>query len=446
MPDIIRCDLEDYLLYKWVNPSGNQNRPNEIVFGSSLRVKDGELAVFVYSQKDGTQQDFIMGPYDKMIETANFPILSRIVGIAWGGKSPFQAEIYFINLAGNIQIKFGVPFFDCFDPRLPDFPVPVALRGALTFNITDYKSFIKLNRLIDFSLEKFKGQIKAGVISKVKGTILSIVKDIPLVQVESRIEQVGDIVKEKIKDIMTDFGVNLKRFDIEAIEVDKTSEGYLELRKVTKDIQMATTLAQTDVNIKNMYANQQINEENTRDTLKIQREEAQRGQKLQTENQFLSAHALNQQSAIGLEAASHLGEMGQGLGAGSAVGGGGGLNPANMMAGLAIGGALGGQMANMINNTMGTKNIPTNQPQGVICNKCNTVNQVGAKFCSGCGGNMQQSNPAKINCPSCSSENDSNSKFCSSCGKPIQISRVCKGCGSKLNLDAKFCPNCGAQN
>lgn len=51
-------------------------------------------------------QDFIVGPYDDTIKTANFPILASIVGFAFGGESPFQAEIYFINLQGNNQVKF----------------------------------------------------------------------------------------------------------------------------------------------------------------------------------------------------------------------------------------------------------------------------------------------------------------------------------------------------
>ena len=44
-------------------------------------------------------------------------------------------EIYFINLQGNNQVKFAIPYFDVADPRLPDFPVPVAVRGAITFNM-----------------------------------------------------------------------------------------------------------------------------------------------------------------------------------------------------------------------------------------------------------------------------------------------------------------------
>ena len=149
--DVIRCDEQEYLVWKW-RPSGEANstkKENAIRYGSSLRVKDGEMAVFVYKQKDGTMQDYIMGPYDQTIQTANFPILTSLVGLAFGGNSPFQAEVYFINLSGNIQIRFGVPYFDVFDPRFMDFAVPMAVRGTLTFNVTDYKGFIKLNRLIN---------------------------------------------------------------------------------------------------------------------------------------------------------------------------------------------------------------------------------------------------------------------------------------------------------
>ena len=108
--NVIRCDLQEYLVWKW-RPEGQElnstSRENAIRWGSSLRVKDGEVAVFVYKQKDGTMEDFIVGPFDQTIKTANFPVLSSIVGLAYGGESPFQADIYFINLAGNIQIKFA---------------------------------------------------------------------------------------------------------------------------------------------------------------------------------------------------------------------------------------------------------------------------------------------------------------------------------------------------
>ena len=105
--DEIRCDEPSYLIWKW-HPAGsvaeNNNRENAIRWGSSLRVKDGEVAVFVYRQSDGTMQDFIVGPFDKKIETSNSPVLASIVGFAYAGGTPFQAEVYFINLANIVQV------------------------------------------------------------------------------------------------------------------------------------------------------------------------------------------------------------------------------------------------------------------------------------------------------------------------------------------------------
>ena len=52
--DVIRCDEQEYLIHKW-RPSGEANstkKENAIRYGSSLRVKESELAVFVYKQKD----------------------------------------------------------------------------------------------------------------------------------------------------------------------------------------------------------------------------------------------------------------------------------------------------------------------------------------------------------------------------------------------------------
>ena len=161
--DEIRCDEPSYLIWKW-HPAGselgNNNRENAIRWGSSLRVKDGEVAVFVYKQKDGTMQDFIVGPFDQTIKTANFPVLASIVGLAYEGGTPFQAEVYFINLAQVIQVKFGVPYFDVYDPRFADFGVPVAVRGTISFKIADYREFIKLHRLTTFNLDYFQRQIK----------------------------------------------------------------------------------------------------------------------------------------------------------------------------------------------------------------------------------------------------------------------------------------------
>lgn len=367
--NVIRCDEEEYMVWKWRPEEQDANsttRENSIRYGSSLRVKDGEVAVFVYRQKDGTMQDFIEGPYDDTIKTANFPVLSSIVGLAFGGETPFQAEIYFINLAGNNQLRFAVPYFDVFDPRLPDHGVPMAVRGTMTFNITDYKGFIKLNRLINFDHEQSKKQIKDAVTKYVKGVVTNIPQEmgIPAVQMERQLLEINDRISNYLKPRMEgDFGVNMKALDIGAMEIDKESPYYEELRQITAGNTARTMNAQTDVNIQNMQDTQRINAENVAETMRIQREEAQRAQRLQTETNFMGAHSLDQQTEVLKTGAKSLGQMGSmDMGGGNS----GGMNPAGMMTGMMMGGAMGQQMAGMMQNMgqkmQGAMNTPPPMP------------------------------------------------------------------------------------
>lgn len=350
--NVIRCDQEEYMVWKWrpIGQTANStSRENSIRYGSSLRVKDGEVAVFVYHQKSGAMQDFIVGPYDETIKSANFPVLSSIVGLAFGGESPFQAEVYFINLAGVNQLRFTVPYFDVFDPRLPDHGVPVAVRGTITFNISDYKSFIKMNRLIDFTHERFNSQIKDALAKYVKGVVMNVPRTmgIPLVQMETQILEINEKVSAYLKPRLEgDFCVNMKAIDIGVIEVDKDSPHYKEVRTLTAENTARTMQAQADLNIQNLQEMQAINLENMSETMRIQREEMQRAQRLQSESANLGAFSVEKQSEILKTGAESLGKMGtMDLG-----GGGGNMNPAGMMTGMMMGGAMGQQIAGMMNS------------------------------------------------------------------------------------------------
>ena len=364
--NVIRCDEEEYMVWKWRPLGQNVNsttRENSIRYGSSLRVKDGEVAVFVYKQKDGTMQDFIVGPYDDTIKTANFPVLSSIVGLAFGGESPFQAEIYFINLAGVNQLRFAVPYFDVFDPRLPDHGVPMAVRGTITFNITDYKGFIKLHRLVNFNHEQFRKQIKDALTKYVKGVVLNVPREmnIPVVQMENQILAINDRIQEYLKPRLEgDFGVNMKAIDIGALDIDKESPYYEELRHLTAGNTARTMDTQTDINIQNLKDTQRINAENMEETLRIQREEAQRAQRMQTESNNIGAFSIEKQADVLKAGAESLGQMGN-MNMGTHDGN-GGMNPAGIMTGMMMGGAMGQQMAGMMNsmgqNMQGAMNTP----------------------------------------------------------------------------------------
>lgn len=366
--DEIRCDEPSYLIWKW-HPSGSQSgenqRENSIRWGSSLRVKDGEVAVFVYKQKDGTMQDFIVGPFDQTIKTSNFPVLASIVGLAYEGGTPFQAEIYFINLARIIQVKFGVPFFDVYDPRFADFGVPVAVRGTVSFSIGDYREFIKLHRLSSFNLDDFQKQIRDAVSRYVKDAVANApaAHNIPVVQLESKTAQINDTVEYDIAErLKENFGVTVSGVDIGTIEIDKSSEGYRQLMSVTKDLAGATAKAETEARIRDIAAKQRIEAENYAETLRIQREEGQYAQHKATQTANLGAFQVEKQAEVGMAGAQALGQMGAN-GAGDVnIGGGGdgtGFNMAAMMASMAVGGAVGQNIAGAMNNMMGGINQQT---------------------------------------------------------------------------------------
>ena len=351
--DEIRCDEPSYLIWKW-HPSGVRSgqtvRENAIRWGSSLRVKDGEVAVFVYKQPNGVMQDFIVGPFDQIIKTENFPVLASIVGLAYEGGTPFQAEVYFINLAQIFQVKFGVPFFDVYDPRFSDFGVPVAVRGTISFKISDYRQFIKLHRLNTFNLEDFQKQVRDAVIRYVKDVVANApaVNDIPLVQIETKTAQINDVAEYDISERLKEtFGVDVSGVDIGAIEIDKSSDGYRQLMAVTKDITATKVQAETMDYV---------------ERLRIQREEGQYAMHKQTQTANIGAFQVEKQTEVGIAGAEALGHMGENGAGGVDLGNGGtGFNPAAMMAGMAVGGAVGQNIAGTMNGIMSGMNQPAQQ-------------------------------------------------------------------------------------
>ena len=294
----------------------------------------------MYKQKDGTIQDYILGPYDQTIKTSNFPVLASIVGAAYDGGTPFQAEVYFINLAQLIQVKFAVPFFDVYDPRFLDFGVPVAVRGTISFKISDYKEFIKLHRLQTFNLDDFQKQIKDAVVRYTKNIVANAPTEnnIPVIKLENKISIINDALENDLTDrLKTNFGVTVSGVDIAAIEIDKASEGYRQLISVTKDVTTAKIKAETTDYV---------------ERIRIQREEGQYAQHKQTQSSNLGAFQIEKQTEVGIAGAEALGQMGSAGSGTVSLGGDAGFNPVAMMAGMALGGAVGQNIAGTMNNMM----------------------------------------------------------------------------------------------
>lgn len=351
MMDQIRCGQKDYLIWKW-RPDNNARRENAIRWGSSLRVREGSVAVFVYRPRGGELiQEYIEGPFDKTLETSNLPIIANLVALAYGGGTPFQAEVYFINLAKVLQSKFAVRYFDVFDSRYPEFGIPVAVRGTITYCIADYRRFIKLHRLDEFDAADLQKQIKDHVARKVKSIVADVAttQQLPIQQLENKTDNISRLAIETLSEKLNAlFGVELSSVDVSAIDIDKDSEAFNQLMAVTRDITAATARAKAEADIKTIHDAQQIKMQNLAEQLRIEREESQYSIHKQTQSSNMAAYQIEAQTAVGVAGAEALGQSGQTGGATPDSG----LNMAGITAGIAIGGALGQNIAGNMNSLL----------------------------------------------------------------------------------------------
>ncbi len=74
-----------------------------IQFGSQLIVEESQQAVFL---RDGKALD-TFGPGRHTLQTENLPLLTRLLGLPFGGKSPFQAAVVFVSTQTFLDMKWG---------------------------------------------------------------------------------------------------------------------------------------------------------------------------------------------------------------------------------------------------------------------------------------------------------------------------------------------------
>ena len=89
----------------------------------------------------------------------------------------------------------------------------------------------------------------------------------PVVQLERKILEIGELVQSKVMpQIERLFGITVRSLDITSIMIDKSSRGYRELKALTADLERERVMAQHDANISNFNLQNSLNQ----DQLKMQ--------------------------------------------------------------------------------------------------------------------------------------------------------------------------------
>ncbi len=216
--DVLKYDgPNNVLVWKWRSAS-NSSREEELRYGTQLVVNQSQEACFI---KGGQLLD-VFGPGTHTLSSKNLPILSSIIGLAFGGDSPFKAEVYFVNKSVSMDAKFGLIPFNMLEPNFK-VPIPVTSRGSFALNVSDSKAF--LNKIVgtvpDFETRTLSQYFRGVIVENVKHAITKIAKEQKLspLELESIVYEVGNAVRGFMGITISDYGLELKLFNIEAIPI-----------------------------------------------------------------------------------------------------------------------------------------------------------------------------------------------------------------------------------
>ena len=216
--DVLKYDgPNNVLVWKWRSVS-NSDREKELRLGSQLVVNQSQEVCFI---KGGQMLD-VFGPGTHTLSTKNLPILSSLIGLAFGGDSPFTAEVYFINKSVSMDAKFGLLPFNMIEPNFK-IPIPVTSRGSFALAVSDSKIF--LNKIVgtvgDFETRTLSQYFRGVITEATKNAITKIAREQKLspLELESIVFEVANAVKGLLASTMLDYGLDLRLFNIEAIPI-----------------------------------------------------------------------------------------------------------------------------------------------------------------------------------------------------------------------------------
>ena len=216
--DVLKYDgPNNVLVWKWRSVS-NSDREKELRLGSQLVVNQSQEVCFI---KGGQMLD-VFGPGTHTLSTKNLPILSSLIGLAFGGDSPFTAEVYFINKSVSMDAKFGLLPFNMIEPNFK-IPIPVTSRGSFALAVSDSKIF--LNKIVgtvgDFETRTLSQYFRGVITEATKNAITKIAREQKLspLELESIVFEVANAVRGLLASTILEYGIELKLFNIEAIPI-----------------------------------------------------------------------------------------------------------------------------------------------------------------------------------------------------------------------------------
>lgn len=188
---------------------------NNISIGAQLVVNKAQEAIFV---KGGAVCD-IFGEGTHTLSAKNLPLLDKIVNLPFGGKTPFVAEVWFVNKVIRRGLKFGTPNpIRVVDPRYAaaEMAVPVRAHGDYSIRIND--SLLLLNEFVGtqhlFTTDDFVDKFATMVVQELNKHIKSYsrTQQISPLDFPEFAPEIADYVKGNLSDRFRAYGISIEDF------------------------------------------------------------------------------------------------------------------------------------------------------------------------------------------------------------------------------------------
>lgn len=215
--------------FVWKYPS------EDLKIGTQVIVYPSQHAFFI---KGGEILDeFTSGTYT--LKSENIPLLNKIINLPFGGNSPFQAEVWFVNLLTKLDNKWGTIM-----PILVEDPkygiiIPIRAFGQYGFKVSNPRLFLQTltGNLQSFSAQKIQEYFKGKIISSLTSLISKkITKDnISILEINIFLEELSLFCQKNISEEFKKFGLDIVNFYFMSVNVPLDDPSVIKLKE-SKDL------------------------------------------------------------------------------------------------------------------------------------------------------------------------------------------------------------------
>lgn len=225
----------------------------DLKVGSQLVVYPSQTAFFI---KGGQIFDeFICGTYT--IKSENIPLLNNVFNLPFGGESPFQAEVWFVNQISLLDCKWGTATpIQIEDPKYGVI-VPIRSFGQYGFKVSNPRIFLErlIGNMPTFSTDKVIAYFRGVILSKLTAIISQklYADNLSIININSHVEEISKYAKSKLIDVFAEYGVELEIFNTIAINVNEEDPSFQKLKDAKDSLARITIMGKENYQMERSF-------------------------------------------------------------------------------------------------------------------------------------------------------------------------------------------------